>query len=235
MVLALGPLAGGITTVLGLGGGLMLVLVLQVIHGDPVVAMAIASPALMIGNAHRAWLFRRYLPLDAPTTRPWLIAVGIGAIIGGLGAVGLPPIVLKVGMALAAGVAVLRQFGWLTSVPRPRFVAIAGLVVGLASTTGGAGLLAAPLLLSLGYEGHRYLALLSVSALVMHGGRILSFGALGAITMDHLVLACGLAIGIAVGNTVGRSIRERLSATVLSRLQSVTMMVMVALALGGLR
>lgn len=234
-VLWLGPLAGLITTVCGLGGGLGLVLALQAITGDPLKAMVVASPALLVGNVHRAWLFRRSLPLDVPVTRPWLVAVAVGGALGGLGAVAVPAWVLQAGMVLATAVAVVRQLGGWTSVPRPRTVVGAGLVVGLGSTTGGAGLLAAPLLLSLGFQADRYLAILSLSAVAMHFARLVSFGALGQLDLASFGLAGGLAGGIALGNVAGRRIRHALSERTVSRLQNVTMVAMVALALIGAR
>ncbi|MEM6926565.1 MAG: TSUP family transporter [Myxococcota bacterium] len=235
MLLSLGPLAGLITTVLGLGGGMLLVLALQALEGDPVIAMAIASPALLLGNGHRAWLYRAHFPGGREFATPWLVACGIGAMLGGLGAVAVPPIVLKVGMALAAVYAVGRQIGWVPAVQRPRAVAAAGIVVGLASTTGGAGLLAAPFLMSLGLSGHGYLAMLSISAVTMHASRIVSFGALGAIEASHVLLAGGLAIGIAAGNAAGKHFRTRLSEDTVTRLQSVAMIAMIVLALVGVR
>ena len=56
----LGLLAGLLTTVAGMGGGLFLIVALGVTRG-PHVALALSAPALLLANLHRAWLFRAHL------------------------------------------------------------------------------------------------------------------------------------------------------------------------------
>ena len=48
----LGVLAGALTTVAGLGGGMLLIYALAAL-GDPHVALAATAPALLVGNLHR--------------------------------------------------------------------------------------------------------------------------------------------------------------------------------------
>lgn len=56
----LGLIAGALTTLAGLGGGLMLVGTLSLLY-DPRLALAITAPALLVGNLHRATMYRTFI------------------------------------------------------------------------------------------------------------------------------------------------------------------------------
>src|SRR5688572_1452872 len=60
LVVLLGIAAGFLTTVAGMGGGLLLVTALAVVWG-PHVALPVTSLALLVGNLHRLALYRRHL------------------------------------------------------------------------------------------------------------------------------------------------------------------------------
>ena len=86
-LLALGLAAGVMTTLAGMGGGLMLLLALAALR-DPHEALAMTAPALLIGNAHRAFMFRAHL---RPSVSGRLVAGALpGAILGGVWALSLP-------------------------------------------------------------------------------------------------------------------------------------------------
>src|SRR5262245_32003781 len=95
---------------------MLLILVLSAWWGDPVRALAVSTPALLVGNIHRAFLYRRSLPVPlAP--RFALSALG-GALVGGVLALTLPPWLIQVSMVVSAGAAVVRQFvGWNVRLP----------------------------------------------------------------------------------------------------------------------
>ena len=57
LVPVLGVLAGILTTVAGLGGGMVLMLALSLLT-SPTVALAATAPALLAGNLHRSVMFR---------------------------------------------------------------------------------------------------------------------------------------------------------------------------------
>ena len=99
---ALGLFAGALTTVAGMGGGMCLTLALSFLF-DPRSALAITSPALLIGNIHRVWLFRKDVRWDVT----WRFALGAlpGALIGAIAAASLPGSVLSWLILGAAGVA----------------------------------------------------------------------------------------------------------------------------------
>jgi hypothetical protein len=66
----LGLLAGVLTTVAGMGGGMMLVVVLSLVW-DPRVALASTAPALLVGNAHRAYLYRAQVARQISAGSRW--------------------------------------------------------------------------------------------------------------------------------------------------------------------
>src|SRR5688500_15046582 len=83
-LLGLGLIAGVLTTVAGMGGGLLLVVTLSAWKG-PHFALAVTTPALLLSNLHRAYLFRRVL--DTKVAK----AFALGAIPGAFAAGWLVP------------------------------------------------------------------------------------------------------------------------------------------------
>ena len=61
MLVMLGLMAGLVTTLAGMGGGMLLTLALAAWWGDPLRAIVVATPALLVGNAHRLLLFRQHV------------------------------------------------------------------------------------------------------------------------------------------------------------------------------
>ena len=98
-----GIAAGLITTVAGMGGGLLLLLVLAVISGDPVQALVVTSPALLLGNGHRLWRYRH--DVDRATALP----LARGAV----------PTALGVGMLTAQAPVARPSGGAVVSSPHP--------------------------------------------------------------------------------------------------------------------
>ena len=228
----LGLVAGLLTTLAGLGGGMMLILVLAAWWGDPVRALAVSTPALLVGNIHRAVLYRRDLPVPL-ATRFAGAALG-GALVGGLLALTLPPWLIQVSMVVSAGAAVARQFVGLPIRMPARALPYAGAAVGLASTTGGAGLLSGPMLQAAGLTGGAYLATLSLGALSMHVGRLVALGAGGVMDTSVWRDAAVLMVCIPLGNQIGSVVRGRVGEGRLARLEVATSATLVALAVGGL-
>jgi uncharacterized membrane protein YfcA len=227
----LGLLAGLITTLAGLGGGLMLVLSLALLH-DPHTALVVTAPALLLGNLHRLTLFRGHLSLDVAGR----LAVGAlpGAFLGGLVAVGLPPQVLK---ALMSGMVLLlwvRRF--LPNGGRlPRWVLTpAGAGIGaLTAASGGAGILVTPLILASGVTGDAFIATAATSAVAMHFGRLAAYGSGGLVDGQSLAWAAVLGGAIPFGNLLGRRIRRQISEAAAMRCTYVALAGCVGLALVG--
>lgn len=228
----LGFLAGGLTTVAGMGGGVMLVLALS-LAASPVEALAITSPALLIGNLHRLALGRR--EVAGAVARPLALGALPGSVLGGLLAVALPVLVMQALLLATTGLALARAFGWWTLRPRAAALVPAGALIGAAAaTTGSGGLLLAPVIHASGLSGAPYVATTAAIAVAMHLGRIAAYGAGGHVTAATLLGSAALALAILAGNLAGERVRRRLSAAAAVRLELGVLLVCVALALAGL-
>ena len=156
LLMILGVAAGLITTLTGFGGGLFLVTVLALLW-DPITALTMSSVALLVGNAQRLFLFRPHI--DTSLAKPVILGCMPGALGGALIATATPEWVLQVAIVLATVGALLRVVvnpNW--TVPVSWILPGSALVGFLAATTGGGGFLLAPLLLSAGVTGGRYIA-----------------------------------------------------------------------------
>lgn len=227
----LGVMAGVTTTVAGMGGGTLLVLSLAAL-GDPLNALVVTSPALLLGNAHRLWQERAHVHWEtALRVAPW--AVG-GALLGGFVAVGLPPLVLSILMLAMASLAAARLLGLRWRPPTASVGPFAALAGGVSATTGGGGMLMGPFLLARGLRGVEYIATGAAAAIAIHVGRNLAYGLGGAAALSDYGRALLIALSIAAGNQLGRALRRSLSEGWLERLQHGVMLGCVALGIWGL-
>lgn len=231
LVLGCGLLAGLLTTLAGLGGGLLLLLVLSAVW-SPAEALAITAPALLVGNLHRAWLGRT--AIDRRVVRTFALGAVPGALLGGLAAGLVSPAVVR-GLLVALTVLSLARALAKVRVVLPRSaLAAGGLVVGgLTGASGGAGVLAAPLLLSWGLLGRTYVATGACCAAIMHVGRIVGYGAVGLFSPSVLGWAAVTTAAVVGGNCLGHALRrlpERLPA---GALEHGVLAVCVTLALLG--
>lgn len=226
----LGVLAGALTTVAGMGGGMLLLLALAAL-GDPHQALAATAPALLIGNLHRVWIGRQHI--DRDTARPLVIGAFPGALLGGAFVAAIPQRAVAVLMLAMTGLALARSFGLKFSLP-----ARAGLPVGLLSgaltaTSGGAAILLAPFLRARELSGPRYVATTAVTAVAIHLARVLAYGMSGMSDASTLIPGAVLAVSIAVGNVAGDAAGQRLAERTRSHIQDVVMVTCTALALIG--
>lgn len=229
----LGVASGALTTVAGLGGGILLLLALSLVWG-PTAALAVTAPALLLSNLHRFWMYRR----DVDRRVAWSFVAGAlpGSLAGGLLAARVPEGVLAWSMVGMTALALARGFGLWSWKPRPSFLLPAGAGIGvLTGTSGGAGVLAAPLLLSAGLSGQAYVATAALCAVAMHTGRVLAYGAGGLVTGETLLRTGILTAALLIGNLVGKRLRTRLlDERRAQRLEMATLVVCVGLSLAGL-
>ncbi len=230
MLLVMGAGAGLVTTTAGLGGGMLLLIGLSLVYG-PRAALACTAPALLLGNLHRFYLYRR--AIDRRIALRFAAGALPGAALGGLLAVAVPPRVLGILILLSSLLAVARallHWNWRVS---PRVMTPAGLLIGAATgAAGGAGVLVAPLFLSAGLMGDAYIATIAASACALHLGRILGYGAGGMLGGAALFRAGLLAVAIPVGNLIGKrfALRERFPSGLV---EHATLVACVALAVIG--
>lgn len=228
----LGVAAGVLTTIAGMGGGMLLLLALSAAWG-PHRALAVTAPALLVGNLHRLWMYRR--DVDWGVARAFVVGAAPGSLLGGLLAVALPARVLYGVMAGLTALAVARViYGWQWR-PGARVLTPAGASVGLLTgSAGGAGILAAPLLMSAGLSGVRYVATAAGCAAAMHVGRLAAYGHGGLMTREVLLTGGLLALAITAGNLLGARLRRGIDATLSRRIEIGALVASVVLVLGGI-
>jgi uncharacterized protein len=227
----LGAVAGVVTTVAGLGGGMLLLAVLSYAYG-PLTALTLTAPALLVGNLHRVWLFRAQLDHAMLQT----VGMGgfLGALAGGLLAVALPGWVLQACIVGAIGAALARTSGAWSWRPPRRLLAAAGVIAGAISATSGAGVVTGALLWAAGLSGTAYIATASATAFSMHLARTISYGLGGAVTAGGLLASLVLALAIAAGNLTGRAIRDRLTPSLTERAEVSVLVGCAVIAVAGL-
>jgi uncharacterized membrane protein YfcA len=229
----LGLLAGVLTTLAGQGGGLFLLLSCSLVVG-PRAALAITAPALLLGNLHRAVLFRH--AIDRSVAKRMIGGAVPGAFAGGLLAGALPEGILQVLLIGLTALSIARALRWLSfDVPRWA-LAPAGLFIGgLTGTAGGAGVLFAPVLLSAGLRGAAFVGTISTVAVATHVGRVVAYGSNGLFTRDLLLPMVVVAFAIAAGNWLGGRIRASLSEATTMRLEYGVLVLCVGVSVLGLR
>jgi uncharacterized membrane protein YfcA len=230
-LLPLGLTAGALTTVAGLGGGQLLVLALAATHG-PREALAITAPALLAGNLHRFWMYRRAADRGAA------LAFAAGAIpagvVAGWLAVALPPVVLSALLIGSTLLAVARAMGLLHIRARRAAFPVAGAAIGaITATSSGGGLLLAPLLLSTGLGGPAYSATAALCASALHVGRLTGYAAGGSITAATAQASLLLALAIFAGNRLGDRARRFLPPRAEPWVENATLVGCVVLGLVG--
>lgn len=232
-LIVLGGFAGALTTLAGLGGGLVMTLAMAAFVG-PTEALATAAPALLLGNTHRVWMYRAHLKETKPS--PFLFVVGAipGALIGGALVVALPEIVLRVLLLSAALLALARELELFQWRPDARAAVPGAFAAGLiTATSGGGGLLLGPLLLASNIKMERFVVTASLVAGSVHVARLVAYGAGGLVSSTTLLHALVLGIAILGGNLVGRRGRVFLNEKRGTQLTWLVLLVCLALSLGG--
>ncbi len=223
-----GVLAGALTTIAAMGGGIFLVAVLSAALG-PHAALASTAPALLVGNVHRAWSFRR--ALDRDIARAFVVGALPGAALGGALSSELPPSVLGWAIVLTTAFALARTAGLFAVRVRPIFWGPFAFGAGAVAATSGAGIVVAPALVAGGLSGEALVATSAAAAVAMHVGRVFGYGAGGLLGEAEVGASMVLAAAILVGNVVGSRLRDRLGAARCAQITRATLVVSLAAAL----
>ncbi len=228
-LLILGVFAGTLTTLAGQGGGLFLLLACSALAG-PHAALAITSPALLFGNAHRALLYRH--AIERTTAVRMIIGAVPGAVVGGLIAGITPPWILNVLLVGLTVLAIAKALKLLRfSVPQAA-LGPAGFVVGvMTGTAGGAGVLFAPILLSTGLSGRKFVGTAAAIAFATHLGRVASYAGLGFFKRELFLPTALVSIAIFAGNATGERLRKHLSDRAATKLEYGMLVVCVIVSL----
>jgi uncharacterized membrane protein YfcA len=220
--------AGALSTVAGMGGGILLVVGLSLALG-PHAALATTAPALLAGNLHRLWLYRH--ALDRRIAAIFVAGALPGALIGGLVSAGLPERALQWILLAVTGFALGRAMGLFEWKPPARAYLPVAFGAGMLAASSGAGILVSPMLVAGGLTGEALIATGSAAASVMHVGRIAGYGLAGLFGGAALGVSFFLGAGILTGNATGRRVRDRIGDAWCMR---VTYAVLVVSVLGAL-
>lgn len=226
-----GLVAGLLTTISGLGGGVLLILALSALHGARS-ALVMSAPALLLGNLHRAFLCRQHI--DRSVARALILGAVPGSLMGGWLAGRAPEPILDAFLLLTTALALGRATGLVRfNVPRSALT-LAGAGVGaLAGTGGGAGLLLSPLLLTTGLSGRRYVGTAAAVAVSMHVGRVIAYAQAGLFRTELAAPTATLAMAIFVGNLLGDWVSPKLGHRLGARLEYGVLLTCIGLAVSG--
>jgi len=229
-----GIAAGLITTVAGMGGGLLLLLVLAVISGDPLQALVVTSPALLLGNGHRLWRYRH--DVDRATALPLALGAVPTALVVGMLTAQAPVAFIRWAMLGVALLAAARGLGLWRWVPPTSWGFPIGLTAGaVQATAGGSGVLLAPYLMGRDLVGRPYVATIAAVAVALHVSRFAGYGAGGLVHLDDLLAGTALAGTILVGNRLGEWLSGGIDDALQRRLQVGVLVGCAVMGVAGLR
>jgi hypothetical protein len=229
----LGTLGGVLSTVAGMGGGIALVALLSVLLG-PHAALAATAPALLLGNAHRLFVFRD--ALERKIAGAFALGAVPGATLGALVVGELPARVLTAALVLVTLFALGRQRGLFSLSPPAWAWTPFAFGAGVVAAGSGAGVIVAPALVAGGLSGRTLIATGAAIAVTMHVGRVLGYG-LGGLYgegSEGLLATTALAVGIVLGNVAGVRTRDRLGPERVERATGITLAASLVLAVAGL-
>jgi uncharacterized membrane protein YfcA len=234
LVLVLGLAAGAVTTVAGQGGGLLLLLALTAVVG-PHAALAITAPALLLGNFHRAFMLRKHV--DRGVALRMMAGSLPGALLGGLLVGGIPAWFLRGLLVVTTSLAIAKALGALRfRVPRKALVPAGGVIGMMTGTSGGAGVLFAPVLLSFGLEGRAFVATTSTIAAATHVGRVIGYASVGIFSSALILPTIATSLAIFAGNGLADRLMRRsrrLHTRSLRAIEYGTLVICVALSVAG--
>lgn len=249
-LLPIGLLAGVLTTVTGVGGGMVALSLLSLVM-PPAVALAISAAAFAVGNTHRALMFSR--SVDRRVTARFGSGLAVGAVVGAMLVPFLPTAVLRLALVAvaAASLAKAASAWFLRALPARRAARAAGeagggrhwpgaqllgagaLVGAIGAGAGGAGVLVSPILLSTGLRRDAYVATVASCAIVLNGFRVVGYQLAGLYQLSMLASIAALAAALMVGNVVGARVRQHVRQPLLDRIEVGAPAIAIALTLLG--
>jgi uncharacterized protein len=237
-LLPIGLLAGLLTTVTGIGGGIVALSLLSLVMSSAA-ALAISAAAFAIGNGHRATMYA--CSVERQITAQFSGGLAVGAIAAAAAVPRLPAAALHGALIAVAFLALAKLLydrvakrssaidpdaARLTSAmpigsrwPTYRLV-IAGIVIGaIGSGAGGAGVMVSPVLLRCGLRGEAYVATVASCAIVLNTARVVGYAIVGLYDLPMLPLIGALSVALVVGNLLGRWLRRHLSPVLIDRIE----------------
>ena len=201
----------GITGITGVAGGLLPAVFLTPIIGITSV-MPVLAIMLLFGSVSRAWINRASFHRDA-FRRIAIPAVPM-VVLGGIFYAQLEPkmIALMLGSVVLASIPIRRiAKSYEIKTSRSMLSGVGGVFGFLAGSSTGPGLLLVPFMLGYGLSRTSFVATLAVIAALTHVARAATFGSIGLIGQEVLIL--GLIGGAATipGNMLGKVILKKMT------------------------
>lgn len=210
-----GLLAGFLTTVAGVGGGLTLIALLSGFTPlDPKEVVGLTAPVLLLSNAQRAWLFRGHIERDVGG---WFLVGAVPTVIVAAATLPrLPARAIQVGIALLLLTFVAERLARRSSppaigVPLRGFVGVGAASGVLSATVGGSGPFSAPFFNGYGLARHRFVGTNASVNAVQHLLKTFVFALVGVLTVPVLPIAALAAVTSMVGNKLGELVLDRIS------------------------
>ncbi len=210
-----GLIAGFLTTVAGVGGGLTLIAALSGFTPlGPKEVVGLTAPVLLLSNAQRAWLFRGHVER---AVAGWFLVGAVPAVIVAAATLPrLPTRAIQIGIALllltfVAERLVRRSSPPAIGVPLRGFAGVGAASGILSATVGGSGPFSAPFFNGYGLARHRFVGTNASVNAVQHLLKTVVFAVVGVLTVPVLPVAALAAATSMVGNWLGESVLDRIS------------------------
>ncbi len=116
---------------------------------------------------------------------------------------------------------------------RKSLVAAGSGIGALAATSGGAGFLVAPVVMSTGLRGLPFVATVSCRAVALHLGRVAGYGISGLLVPGLLPMIGALLVGLLAGNLVAARYRRHMPPKLEGRIEVGALIATALLALAG--
>lgn len=213
--------AGLLTTVAGIGGGLVLIAALSGFTDlEPAEVVVLTAPVLLVANAMRAWIYR------ARVDRPLVTHYLVGAVPAAIAAAWLLPRLPARGLQIAIAIVLLGFVAERLLRPdRPPairitlwgFVLVGAFSGATSATVGGSGPISAPFLAGRGLTKQSFVGTGAVCDGSVHAVKAAAYIAAGLLVPPLLPVVAVATAGVIVGNVAGGRILSRLSETAFVR------------------
>lgn len=225
-------IAGLMTTVAGVGGGVAMIALLAFFLPAQTVVVLVA-PVLFVGNISRFVLFRKYI--DGAALRSFLITAIPAALLGGWFLLPhLPSEILQVAVGGFMLLYVLQQVLWSNKtggwrVSAPAFLGVGAAAGVLSSTVGASAMLIAPFLEARRLDRRSFVGTMAGSTTGLNAAKMTGYMAAGLLTTTHLPEVAAAMVGILLGTYAGRTILNHVSE------QAFRTLLLTVVGLSGLR
>ena len=201
-------LTGGLTAVVGVGGGVALLAVMASLLPGPAI-IPLHGFAQAYANSVRAGLNHRHI--QWPVVSAFMVGMVLGTILAGFLVVNLPPSVIKIGLGVFV---VIQTTGLLPAslFVKPGQRLLSSISIGVMSMFFGApGPLVAAAIHQMGVEKQGYNGTHAMVMVVRHGSKLVTFLLLGFAYMAYLDAIIAIVIGSTLGTLIGQQLMTRLS------------------------